>query len=143
MGYPPSSRLLVELDAASGGRLHRRSDLALLLQYGEAEDRRPLLADLSFHAKAAHGLRRIMTRIGKHGEGYANLENEFLLAVGQTRTLLSELINGAPADVLPRLHADYLAMTPDALENLLALAHDVSWYKNWLIDAGLHPGGRR
>jgi hypothetical protein len=27
-------------------------------------------------------------------------------------------------------------MTQDALQNLLALAHDVSWYKNWLIDAG-------
>ena len=84
-----------------------------------------------------------MSRIGTNGEGYANLENEFLLSVGQMRTLLSELINGAPADVLPRLRADYLAMTPDALENLLALAHDVSWYKNWLIDAGLPPGGRR
>ena len=141
MRYPTSSRLLAELDAASGGRLQRRDDLAIVLACGEAEDRRPLLADLSFHAKAAHGLRGIMARIGRDGEGYGKLEKEFLEAVGQMRTLLSGLLRGAPEDVLPRLRADYLAMTQDALENLLALAQDVRWYKNWLIDAGRRSGG--
>jgi hypothetical protein len=142
MRYPTPSRLLAELDAASGGRLERRDDLAIVLACGEAEDRRPLLADLSFRAKASHSLQGIMTRIGRAGEGYEKLEKEFLQAVAEMRTLLAELFGGAPADALPRLQTEYLAMTHDALGNLLALARDIRWYKNWLIDAGRHQGDR-
>jgi hypothetical protein len=42
----------------------------------------------------------------------------------------------APQDERRRFEASYFSMTQGGLQNLLALFHDVAWYKNWLIDHG-------
>jgi hypothetical protein len=75
-----------------------------------------------------------MTRIGRKGEGYDRLANEFSEAAAKTRTLVTSLIAGSPDDVRERFTSTYLAMTQEGLENLLSLCRDLSWYKNWLID---------
>ena len=33
----------------------------------------------------------------------------------------------------------YFRLTPDALQNLLALCSDLGWYKNWLLDTQQSP----
>lgn len=137
-----ASHLLEQIESAAGGKLTRRDDLAILLALGEREDGRQNLEDLSFHAKAAHRVYGIMERIGRKGEGYDGLEKEFALRLDRTTTLLSDLLRGAPADVAGRLKADYLGMTHESLQNLLALMYDLSWYKNWMIDRrGRWEGG--
>jgi hypothetical protein len=75
-----------------------------------------------------------MTRIGRNGEGYDRLASEFSEAVAKTRDLVTSLISESPGDVRKRFADTYLALTQEGLENLLSLCHDLSWYKNWLID---------
>lgn len=141
MHNPTSSGLLEQLETAAGGKLTRRDDLAVLLILGEPEDRRQTLADLSFHAKAAHRIYGVMDRVGRNGDGYDKLEREFRINLDRTTALIGELLRDAPADVVRRLTADYLDLTQASLRNLLALMYDLSWYKNWLID-GRQRGGR-
>ena len=129
-----TASLLSELDAFSGGTITRRSDLGILLESGKVPPERYILDELGFFSKFLHRTYGIMTRIGRKGEGYDRLANEFSDAVTKTRALVTSLVAGSPEDVRERFTATYLAMTHDGLENLLVLCHDLSWYKNWLID---------
>jgi hypothetical protein len=95
---------------------------------------REILDELGFYAKFLHRTYGIMTRIGRDGDGYERLSHGFSEAVGKIRTLISSLLSGAPEDVRDRFAATYLPMSREGLDNLLSLCHDLSWYKNWLID---------
>ena len=57
------------------------------------------------------------------------------------RTRLTELLREAPP-IAPRLRTDYLAMTQEALGNLIALAHDVRLVQE-LADRCRTTSGRR
>jgi hypothetical protein len=131
---PATVSLLSELETFSGGTITHRSDLGMLLECGRSGADRDVLDELGFFSKFLHRTYGIMTRIGRKGEGYDRLANEFQEAVAKTRGLVTSLIAGSPEDVRERITATYLAMTQEGLENLLSLCHDLSWYKNWLID---------
>jgi hypothetical protein len=131
---PVTASLLSELDKFSGGTIAHRSDLGILLESGRVPRVRGLLEELSFFSKFLDRTYRIMTRIGRNGEGYDRLASEFSEAVAKTRDLVTSLISESPGDVRKRFADTYLALTQEGLENLLSLCHDLSWYKNWLID---------
>jgi len=138
-----TSDLLLELDTLSGGALNRRADLGILLECGREGPRRKTLDELSFFGKFLHRTHGIMARIGRDGEGYDRLLKEFTDATARTKALLAELLPEAPDDERRRLTSTYLAMTPGALDNLLALCRDLSWYKNLLIDGRAGRKGAR
>ncbi len=131
---PVTDSLLSELDSFSGGKIKHRPDLGILLESGRTAPEREILDELGFYAKFLHRMYGIMTRIGRDGEGYERLANEFSEAVGKTRTLISSLLAEVPGDVRERFAATYLSMSRESLDNLLSLCHDLGWYKNWLID---------
>jgi len=133
---PATESVLAELDSFSGGKLARRSDLGVLIDSGRVQPGRDMLEELAFYSKFLHRTHGIMTRIGRDGQGYDRLAKEFSDAVGKTRSLLTSLIAGAPEHVRAPFSATYLAMTQEALKDLLALCRDLSWYKNWLLDTG-------
>jgi hypothetical protein len=133
---PATESLLSELDSYSGGKITCRPDLGLLLDSGRVPPGRQMLQELAFYSKFIHQTYGIMTRIGRDGQGYDRLAKEFTDAVGKTRTLLTSLIAGSPDHVRASFAATYLDMTHEGLNDLLALCHDLSWYKNWLLDTG-------
>jgi hypothetical protein len=139
---PVTASLLSELDTFSGGTIAHRPDLGILLESGRVPRLRDLLEELSFFSKFLDRTYRIMTRIGRNGEGYDRLASEFAEAVAKTRDLVTSLIAESPGDVRKRFAGTYLALTQDGLENLLSLCHDLSWYKNWLIDTKRERKGR-
>jgi hypothetical protein len=124
--------LLHEIDLLSGHRLVRRDDLGMLIDCAHRSDRKELLADLAFQAKFAWKSRTVMQRIGQGAEGYDRLASEFTSAVEETRKHLGALLEGCPG--AEALQQRTMAMTPQALEELLSLMNDLTWYKNWLID---------
>jgi hypothetical protein len=126
--------LLAALDGASRGQLKQRGDLGILLDLGTRLERTATLDDLAFRAKFLTKTFGIMQRIGREGNGYDRLESESAVNLDVVRGHLSALLSGAPDDIRDRFAASYLAMTPDALGNLLALLGDLAWYKNWLLD---------
>jgi hypothetical protein len=131
---PATDSLLSELDLFSAGNIVHRADLGILLESGRVQPERGILDELGFYAKFLHRTYGIMTRIGTTGEGYEKLAAEFSGAAGKTRNLMASLLESAPQDARERLTARYLSMTQEGLAELLSLCHDLSWYKNWLID---------
>jgi hypothetical protein len=139
--HAEAARIVAALDLKSGGRLRRREDLLDLLVLGLPEARRPVFDDLAFSAKFLARARGMLERIGHGGQGYDRIAAEFAEHLGRASALLRSLLDGAPEPVRSRLQAVYLGMEPETLESLLALCHDLGWYKNWLIDGGGSPPG--
>lgn len=126
--------LLATLDTFSGRKLTRREDLGALIELATLSNRQTELNNLSFFAKFISKTIGIMKRIGKNGEGYDKLEHEFTEAIEKSRALLTTLLAPAPSATRQHFSNQYLVLTPDALQNLLSLCYDLSWYKNWMID---------
>lgn len=116
----------------SGHKLLRRDDLGMVIDCAYHHERKGVLADLSFQSKFARKTQGILQRIGKGADGYDRLALEFASALEEIRKLLGEILDLCP-DAAPA-RKRYLALTPEGLEELLALTNDLSWYKNWLID---------
>lgn len=133
---PSTSTLLAALETFSQHKLTRRNDLGTLIELAFRHDKRTLLDDLSFLAKFVSRSHGIMKRIGRDGEGYDKLSHQFGENLERATTLLRTLVKEAPEDVKSQFASTYFTMTQDAMQNLLALFYDLSWYKNWRID---HP----
>jgi len=131
--------ILAELDTLSSGRLSRREDLGTLLELTQQAGQHQALEELSFYAKFVARSHRIMRRIGRDAEGYDRLNAEFVNAVERCRSLLRGLVGTAPRPVRMRMEGTYLQLSPASLEAMLALADDLTWYKNWLLDRRRTP----
>jgi len=77
-----------------------------------------------------------MQRIGHSGEGYDKLAREFGSAIAEITALVQRLTDHAPEEDKRRFASSYLQLSVHALDELLSLLSDLSWYKNWKID---HP----
>ena len=131
---------LQQLDAFSGNTLTRRDDLGVLLELSRLNHRTKDLARLSFLAKFLSRAHGIMTRIGPRDEAYGRIAGEFSTNMEEAQGITRTLLQGASRQERGTFETRYLAMTPDGLENFLALLHDLAWYKNWLLD---HEGENR
>jgi hypothetical protein len=133
---PATAKLVTAINTFSRNKLTRREDLGTLIELAELHNKKKELGELSFLAKFVSNSYRIMKRIGKDGEGYEKLSREFALALEKSKTLVGALIEEAPQDTKKRFASTYLDMTQGAMQNLVSLCYDLSWYKNWNIE---HP----
>jgi hypothetical protein len=133
---PPLDRLLGELRTLSGGRLRRESDVRLLLGAARTGGRQAEAGELGLLAKFLHRTHGIMQRIGRDGEGYGRLAEEFGRSLEKASGLARGLMETLPPPERDRMLREYLTLSPASLERLLDLFHDLGWYKNWLIDNG-------
>jgi hypothetical protein len=126
--------LIAHLRLFSESKLTREEDLGVLLDLSVRLHQERQLEDLSFCAKFVSRTYGIMKRIGRDGNGYDKLLGEFNENVLAASSLVRSLVSQGPPEVQEHFASTYLTMTPQALDNLLALFYDLSWYKNWLID---------
>jgi hypothetical protein len=132
--------LLASLDTLSNHRLTSRNDLGVLIELAALHNQSSVLRELSFVAKFVSKAFGIMQRIGRDGEGYDRVSNEFTETMNKTKTLLSLLLKNASHATRQHFTTTYLTMTPESLQRLLLLCNDLGWHKNWLID---HPEHRQ
>jgi hypothetical protein len=126
--------LLSTLETLSANRIRHKDDLGLVLKLALTGGRTDALEQLSFYAKFTSRSYGIMKRIGAGAEGYDKLEMEFGESLEKVKQLIEEVFRAAPPEVREQFRRRYLSLTPDAMQQLVELLHDVSWYKNWLID---------
>jgi hypothetical protein len=122
------------LESFSGGKLTRHRDMATLIGLAQRSHRDDLLADLSFHAKFVTGTSRTLQRIGPEGTGAAALSTEMQNGLENVKTLASTLLQDGTEAERSKFDETYFRLTPESLQDLLALCSDLGWYKNWLLD---------
>ena len=126
--------LLLALDDLSGHTLTRRNDLGTLLELGAKGSSGDSLQKLSFQAKFIFKAQGLVKRAEQYDDRYANISSELTEAIKKSIDLINCLLTDAPPETRILFTTRYLELTPESLENLLALCHDLSWYKNRMID---------
>jgi len=108
--------------------------LAALLQHAGDERKFNELGELSFRAKH---LGRVFNTAAKHAADsdlHAKLQEECSTSVQEFHQLLTSFIADASAPLKELIDSRYLAVTPEALRQLLRLAGDLEALKNWELD---------
>lgn len=127
--------ILQKLDTLSKNKIGDRASVGVLIELAATQNVHQTLDDLSFQAKFSYRAYGIMKRIGKEGDGYNKLSKEFNESVEKSKNLIRELLLSATDDERKEFDSRFLALSPAAFQNLLALLYDLSWYKNFLIDS--------
>ena len=140
--YNSPADVLRALETISGGKLTRHRDTETLIALALRARRQDLLADLSFHAKVVTGTSRTLQRIGPEGTGASALAAEMQNGLEKVRAQAGELLQEGSDGDRQHFEATYFQLTPDALQNFLALCSDLGWYKNWLLDTRPRAGAR-
>ncbi|MFA6541269.1 MAG: hypothetical protein WCT99_06660 [Bacteroidota bacterium] len=130
-----TKELLSAVSEASGNRLQRSMDLARLIELAQVNSLQDQLDDLAFAAKFLSKSFDLMKRVGKEGEGYDKLFEEFSTNIQKSQRLIGELTGSAESTVKSYFSECYLSMSDNTMNNLMQLFHDLSWYKNYKIDS--------
>ncbi len=116
------------------GKLTRHRDLAALIDLSQRAQRGELRAELSLHAKFVANSSRTLTRIGPDAESAQALSAEMQKELDTVKNLAGQLLAHGSDEQRKVFEETYFRLTPEALQNCLALCYDLSWYKNWLLD---------
>lgn len=133
-----TKELLAQITETSKNSLQRAMDLGTLLELSHQYDKQIALEDLAFTAKFLTKTMELMKRIGQSGDGYDALYTEFSSNIVKSHKILKSIIENAPPDVNKLFTSQYLFRNTTAMENSMKLFHDLSWYKNYLIDHQSH-----
>ncbi len=129
-----TKELLSKIQTTSGNTLQRAMDLGALLEISLQHNKKTILDDLAFHSKFLVKTFELMKRIGKEGDGYEKLYKEFSASLEKSRQMILQILENAPNDVKTLFSSQYLSLSTISMEQLMQLIHDISWYKNYLID---------
>jgi hypothetical protein len=125
---------LSDINEVSGKSLKRSLDLGALLQIAEEQSQKTMLDDLAFSAKFITKSFELMQRIGRDGNGYEKLSEEFSMQIKKSQEILKQLLDKTDAMTKAHFTGNYLEMNTLTMQNLMQLFHDLSWYKNYQID---------
>ncbi len=133
---PEISSYIDRINSFSQNRLQNIEDVSILLQLSRDEGKEEIFDDLTFHAKFNYRVYGILKRTDPGSETYPKLSAELKEGIEKVSTLMRTLVKEAPDEVKERFIGRYFSMTHSGLDNLIRVAYDLSWIKNWQIDRG-------
>ncbi len=136
----PTKSLIEEIDALSGNTLAYKEALALLVEIAYMHTQVATLDNISFQGKFVHKAYRILQRTGNKDENSQRLAQEFQLSIEKIRQMIAELLSFAPPDIQREFQQQFLDLTSEAFDRLLAFCNDLSWYKNYTLDTRRRSG---
>lgn len=122
------------LTTYSRGTLRDPDILAELLQHAQDHQAFAALGDLSFRGKHLARVRETLGRQAPGSDLHERLLAEFSTALQEFRQLLADFTADAHEELSTRIDRHYLAVSEQALQHLLTLAHDLEWLKNMELD---------
>lgn len=75
-----------------------------------------------------------MAREGGNTDSTAKLQKEFAVNIEKLHTLLRTIVKEAGEPHREQFVNKFLNMTPDCMQNLLAMAKELTWIKNYNLD---------
>jgi len=126
--------LLSMINDTSGKTLKRSMDIGTLIEIADQHSMQDQLNDLAFSAKFIVKSFELMQRIGKDGNGYEKLSQEFSSQIQKAQQLIKQFLDSADAMTKAHFIGNYLEMNTLTMQNLMLLFHDLGWYKNYQID---------
>ncbi|MFA6456278.1 MAG: hypothetical protein WCW40_05595 [Bacteroidota bacterium] len=126
--------LLSTIQQSTGKTLQRSLDLGALIELSETHSLQNTLNDLAFSSKFIVKSFELMKRIGKDGNGYEKISEEFSAQVQKSQQVIKQILDHADAITKSHFAGSYLEMNTLTMENLMQLYHDLSLFKNYQLD---------
>ncbi|MCB2206038.1 hypothetical protein KQI65_14955 [bacterium] len=126
--------IITVLNAYTRDGLRDGELLAAFLQHAADRGKHAELGDLSFTAKY---LTRVQSAIHKQtpqSDLYAKLEEEFSYGVHSFHAKVKEFVADGEEEFRSMVDRHVLAVSQPALRNLMHLAEDFAWMKNWELE---------
>lgn len=142
MDVSPQVHDIIELlSTYAGGRLHDTDGLGGFLQHAQNRGTPEAVGELAFKGKYLTRLQLTMRRQTPESELYEKLEQEFSRTVHEFHAMVSDFFADAEEEQRAMVERHYLAVSHDALRNLMQLAEDLTWLKNWELEMTQDGGG--
>lgn len=129
------------LDTYAQDGLRERTHLGQLLQLAYDTSNTELVGEMAFHGKYLWKLYGTLRGESPDSEHYEKLEQEFSRTIHEFHAKLSLLISRAPEDFQQMMKKHYLDVSENALKNLLSIARDFYWLKNWELEMAQREKG--
>lgn len=131
----PQVRAITDLlSTFAGGALEDRSMMERFLQHAQDQNKPDAVGDLAFQAKFLIRIQATIRQQAPDSELYAKLEQEFSAAIHEFHGRVKVFVEDAETDFREMVDRHYLAVSEHALRNLMRLAQDFNWMKNWELE---------
>jgi len=131
---PGSEEFLSSVERSVQQRFRFKTQIAWVLEIVRERTLERVFDDVLFFAKFLTGASVVLRREGTGSENVGNLKQEFSENLEKMHTLLRTIVKEAPEPERGEFLARFLSMTPECMENLLALARELAWIKNYKLD---------
>ncbi len=122
------------LNAYAPDGLRKQDDLACLLQHAYDTKKTGIIGELAFQGKYLWKLQAALRKESSTGESFETLEKELLEAFNTFHEKIAELVQDGAPELLLSFRSSYLQFSEEAAGNIIALAHDFHWMKNWELE---------
>lgn len=131
-----SEKILDIIDHLSKGKLNFRDDLGRLIELSIKNDKMKILEDLSFQARYAQGLLKIIQNRDNNidEEYFAKVQNEFTESIQKIKISIELLLSFSSNFIKEIFIEKYLQMSQVSFSNLNKLCLDLSYLKLYFND---------
>lgn len=130
---------LRDLERFSGRSLKYPNDIGSLVEAAGRNRKTDAFNEAVFLAKFVTKSLGVMKRIGIDGDGYEKLSAEFQASLRNVTSLLKDIVEGEPEEVLRSQTALFFNLTQESLDRLVLLLSDLAVVKNWMLDGKQIP----
>jgi len=132
---PGTEAFLDEVERASGNTFSRRADVGTLRELAHDCGKQQVFDDILFLAKFVSRAAKILGRPGLQTDDTAKLSAEFADQMEKASTLMRTLVKESPDETKEHFLSVYLSLRNESFQNLLDLFRELSWVKNFQVDA--------
>jgi hypothetical protein len=121
--------------------LNERENLARLLQHANDTKKTEIIGNMAFRGKYLWRLYATVKRELPDSEHYEKLGQEFSQTVQEFQAILADLITDGDEEFVHLVESHFLTVSESALKNVLSLAQDFYYLKNWELEFVEREGG--
>ncbi len=134
MVHSSADELLLQIEKVANKKFRYRTEVSSLLMLSYEKNLHGVFDDVLFLSKFLTQAVGVLKREGTESETTLPLQTEFKTNLEKLHTLLRTMVNDADEQSKQNLVSRFLNMNPVSMENLLSLAQELSWIKNYQLD---------
>ena len=136
VGSSSHQSLLDDIERVSGKQFQYRSEIEFLMSVAHLRSMETLFSELTFYAKFITSAFTLLQRAGIGSEEVRKVATEFEVTIEKASTLTKTLVKESSDPMKHEFTTRFLSQPPAGLSSFVSLMRELSWIKNYTLDAG-------